>query len=248
MITGPVGNELFQQQQEMLRGNFRSVAISLSEFACAWTGNHDRMRRRMQLEGIEHLERVAASNHGVIMLTCHMSCMEMSGMLVGPYIDPKRLAGVYRPLRSPVIEWLQYRGRLRYSIGTFPKNDIRGAVRHLRGGGFLWYAPDQDFGADQSEFIPFLGIQTATLSATHKLAQMGRAEILPVFVRRDEENSCYVVQIGPPLADIPSDDIIADLSQCNQVTEAWIRTAPEQYWWLHRRFKTRPEGEPAFYK
>ncbi len=236
-----------QQRQELLRKNFRSIAVGIAEFAYAWTGNHKRMRRRARIEGLEHIQRINAGKQGVILLTCHMSCLEMSSMMMGAQIDTSRLAGVYRPLKNPVIEWLQNRGRLHYSIGTFAKSDIRSALRHLRRGGFLWYAPDQDFGPEQTEFIPFFGIQTATLTATHKLAQLGRAEVLPLFVRRDEDNSCYVIQVGPPLSGIPSDDIIADLALCNRVTEQWIRSAPEQYWWLHRRFKTRPEGDPPFY-
>ena len=86
------------------------------------------------------------------------------------------------------------------------------------------------------------------MTATLKLAQLGKAEVLPLFVRRDDERSNYVVKIGPPLSNIPSDDTIADLTLCNRTTEEWVRTAPEQYWWLHRRFKTRPEGEPPFYE
>ena len=236
-----------QQQQKLAQDNIRSVAIGLSEFGYAWTGNRDRMRRRVVMEGVEHLDRIAANKRGVILLLGHMTCMEMVGTLVGPHMDASRVAGVYRPLRNPVIEWLQNRGRMGYSIGSFSKHDIRGAVRHLRGGGFLWYAPDQDFGPDQTEFVPFFGIQTATLTATHKLAKLGRAEILPLFVRRNADDSGYIIQAGPALPDIPSDDVIADLTACNQATEAWIRKAPEQYWWLHRRFKTRPEGEAPFY-
>ena len=237
-----------RQQQKLLRSNFRSATISLAEFAYAWTGSQSRMWRRAQIEGSEHLARITTSKRGVILLTCHMSCLEMSGVLVAPHIDTKRLVAIYRPLRNPVIEWVQNRGRLQYSLGSFAKDDMRSAIRHLRGGGFLWYAPDQDFGPEQTEFVPFFGIRTATLLATRRLAQLGRAEVLPLFVRRDEENNSYRIKVGPPLENFPSTDIIADLQRCNQVTEDWIRTAPEQYWWLHRRFKTRPEGEPPFYK
>jgi KDO2-lipid IV(A) lauroyltransferase len=237
-----------QQQHKLVHKNIRSAAIGLAEFAYSWTGNRERMQKRVVIDGVEHLERIATEERGVILMVCHMTCMEMVGTFVGEHMDAARLAGMYRPLGNAVVEWLQNRGRMRYSIGTFPKSDIRGAIRHLRGGGFLWYAPDQDFGADQSEFIPFFGIQTATLTATHKLAQLGRAEVLPMFVRRNESDTGYIIQVGPALPDIPSDDLVADLTACNQATEAWIRKAPEQYWWLHRRFKTRPEGEEPFYE
>jgi KDO2-lipid IV(A) lauroyltransferase len=236
-----------QQQQQLLRRNFRSAAVSVAEFAYAWTGSKKMAASLVDIEGVEHLERAGANGRGVLLLTCHMSCLEMSGWLAEPYIDAKRLAAIYRPLGSEVIEWLQNRGRSRYAAGMYAKADIRGAIKHLRQGGFLWYAPDQDFGPRQTEFLPFFGIQTATLVATQKLARLGNAEVVPFLVRRDESRGKYIIRIGPTLKGIPSANVLADLREFNRVTEEWIRTAPEQYWWLHRRFKTRPEREAPFY-
>ena len=121
------------------------------------------------------------------------------------------------------------------------------ALRTLQNGGVIWYAPDQDFGAAQSEFAPFFGIPTATLLATHRFPKMTGCAVVPMFPHYDRKGKRYDVYISPALEDFPSDDPVADLTRVNRVMEEQARKAPDQYWWIHRRFKTRPEGEPDFY-
>jgi KDO2-lipid IV(A) lauroyltransferase len=111
----------------------------------------------------------------------------------------------------------------------------------------LWYAPDQDFGRRQSLFVPFFGIPAATLTATARLVELTGCRVVPMFPRYDEATGQYVVQFHPALENFPTGDIVADLTRVNAMLEEQVRKAPEQYWWIHRRFKTRPEGEPTFY-
>jgi len=129
----------------------------------------------------------------------------------------------------------------------FRKNDLRSAVRYLRSGGVLWYAPDQDFGPDQSVFVPFFGIQTATLRATERLVRLTGCAVIPMFPMYDAAERKYRVKIWPALKDFPSGNASQDLAAINALMEAQVRQVPEQYWWVHRRFKTRPPGEPPFY-
>jgi KDO2-lipid IV(A) lauroyltransferase len=129
----------------------------------------------------------------------------------------------------------------------FRKDDLRSALRYLRNGGVLWYAPDQDFGPTQSVFAPFFGIQTATLKATERLVTLARCAVVPMFPRYDRVQRKYVVSVGQALADFPGGDSQRDLERINALLESQVRQAPEQYWWIHRRFKTRPAGEPPFY-
>jgi len=157
------------------------------------------------------------------------------------------LAAIYRPLRNPVLEWYQNRSRLAYGEAVISKRDVRSAIRLLRHGGMIWYAPDQDFGPDQTVFAPFFGIQTATLLATHRLAQLTGCAVIPMFPVYDKYQRQYIVHIQPPLSAFPGKDAGDDLARVNALMEAHIRTAPEQYWWIHRRFKTRPPGEASFY-
>ncbi len=128
------------------------------------------------------------------------------------------------------------------------KRDARTAVRLLRRGGVLWYAPDQDFGPEQSLFAPFFGIQTATLLATHRLARLTGCAVVPMFPLYDPQQRRYRVTLLPALEHFPSDDPAADLARVNAIMEQQVRRAPEQYWWVHRRFKTRPPGDAPFYE
>jgi KDO2-lipid IV(A) lauroyltransferase len=195
-------------------------------------------------EGLENLQDAEELGLGVLVLTFHSTCMEMGGFM----LNSKTMAGaLYRPLKNPVMEWYQTRGRLRYSGELVNKNKPRKAIRLLKNGGVLWYAPDQDFGPDQSEFAPFFGIRTTTLLATHRLPSITGCAVLPMFPRFDEESGKYIMTLLPALRDFPSDDAIADLTRVNAIMEQQIRLVPDQYWWIRRRFKTRPPGEPPFY-
>jgi len=204
-----------------------------------------RFRRLARISGLGHAEEALAQGKGVLAITHHATCLEIGGRLIGSAFPRSR--GVYRPLRNPVIEWYQNRSRLRYSEGMISKRDMRAAIRFLRSGGILWYAPDQDFGAERSVFTPFFGIQTATLAATSRLVEMTGCRVVPMFPSFDEETRSYTMEVLPPMEGIPSGDMEKDLSRINALIEEQVRRAPAQYWWIHRRFKTRPDGEEPFY-
>jgi KDO2-lipid IV(A) lauroyltransferase len=155
---------------------------------------------------------------------------------------------MYRPLKNPVLEWYQTHARSRYSEGMISKRDMRSAIRYIRQGGVLWYAPDQDFGPGQSEFVPFFGIQAATLKATQRIPKMASCPVVPMFTSYDTKTRRYTVRILPAMTDFPSADPLRDLARVNAELEQHIRQYPGQYWWIHRRFKTRPPGEPPFYE
>lgn len=235
-------------QRELVKACFQSLALALLETCWCWTSAPSRILRMGHLEGFENLVEAHNKGRGVLVVTAHMTCLELGGFLLGYAMlnAGMNAAGIYRPLKTPVLEWFQNRSRLRYA-GLIRKRELRSAIRHLRGGGVIWYAPDQDFGPDQSEFAPFFGIETASLLATHKLARVSGCVVVPMFPAYDRENNRYVVRVMPALEDFPSDNEMADLERINQLTEAFIRTVPEQYWWIHRRFKTRPPGEKPFY-
>jgi KDO2-lipid IV(A) lauroyltransferase len=120
-------------------------------------------------------------------------------------------------------------------------------VEHLKQGGVLWYAPDQDFGPKRSVFAPFFGIQTATLVALIHLVEQSGCEVVPLLTAFDDSSRTYVGRFLPPLENFPSGDVVADLTRYNAMVEEHVRKWPHQYWWIHRRFKTRPDGEPPFY-
>lgn len=232
-------------RDRVLRQHFRSLARMVFESCWSWSASPRRLRRMCRIEGMENIER-AKEQGGVIFITAHVTCIEMGGRITA-FAAPN-CGLVYRPLKNPVIEWYQNRCRARYPSQRFSKRDLRGLVRFLRKGGNLWYAPDQDFGPERSQFAPFFGIETATLEATLKLVEMSRSSVVPMYPVYDQKTRRYTATFDAALENFPSGNLREDLARINGIFEEKIRKAPEQYWWIHRRFKTRPEGEPPFYE
>ena len=224
--------------------HFHNLAEAVGEIAYAWNRPGRLGPESGSVDGIENLETARCQGHGVIVLTGHVTCLELGARLFGEAAGGH---GLYRPLRNPVLEALQQRGRRRYADGMFARDDLRGIVRHLRAGGVLWYAPDQDLGPDRCEFAPFFGIETATARAIIDLARLGRARVVPMYPLKDPHSGRIRVCLEPAFDDFPSTDPIADLARYNAFLERRVRAHPAQYWWLHRRFKTRPEGQPDRY-
>jgi len=233
------------RQQQLLRDNFRSLARMVFETAWSWTAPDRRFQKMGRVEGIEHMRTARARGRGVLAITHHVTCLEIGGRLAS--LEVPDAGGVYRPLNNPVLEWYQNRCRARYSKEGISKRDMRSAIRFLRKGNVLWYAPDQDFGPKRSVFAPFFGIKTATLEATARLVELTGCAIVPMFPVYDAKTRQYTVRIYPAMEGFPSGDVLQDLTRLNAMMEEHVRMAPDQYWWIHRRFKTRPEGEPPFY-
>ncbi len=197
------------------------------------------------IEGLEHLRQAEADGQGVILMALHFTTLEMGGGLLGM---AQNMYGMYRPHKNPLFDYVQRRGREQRLLGVIGRDDVRGMLKLLRAGGVVWYAPDQDYGAQRSVFVPLFGVPAATVTATSKFARMGRAQVIPFTQQRLPDGQGYRLVIHPPLADFPTDSEEADCLRVNQWIEQAISACPEQYLWAHRRFKTRPEGEPKLYK
>lgn len=234
-----------EQRDEAVRGQFRSLARMLFEQAWSWSAPEKRVDSWGGAVDAEYANRLTREGRGVLLLTCHSTCIEIGGYYAGRATIRPWL--VYRPLNSPVIDWYSNRCRRRYSEGGISKRVFRSMIALLRAGGVLWYAPDQDFGPSRSEFAPFFGIQTATLAAVVHLVEKSGCAVVPMLPSFDEKTGRYESKFLPPLENFPSGDLVADLARINAIIEAHVRQYPTQYWWIHRRFKTRPEGEPPFY-
>lgn len=228
-------------RERLLRENFREVGIGLFEFARAWWGGISTQRETAHIEGLEILQRIKDEGRGVLLVSGHFMTLEMCGRLLCGHIE---LAGMYRKHRSPVMEWAVLRGRLRYACAMFSNSDTRGALKHLKRGGALWYAPDQDMRGKDTVFAPFFGIPAATITATHQFARLTGCAVVPFFHRR--EGGRYILRIGEPLSPFPTDDASADSANVNAAIEAMAREAPAQYLWLHRRFKRQPDGSSRY--
>ena len=232
-------------RERLLKAHFRALAESLAEIAVAWRRPGRLDETFGTVTGLEHLEAARREGQGVVLITGHTTCLELGARLFG-----ERLAasGIYRPLDNPVLEDFQNQGRAGYAQAMIPRDELRAMVRLLRSGGVLWYAPDQDFGASRSAFAPFFGVPTATATGILELTRLGRARLVPMYPHKDEASGRVHVELEPAFEDFPSDDAVADLARVNAFLERHIRRSPSQYWWLHRRFKTRPAGEANPYE
>ena len=233
------------ERQRLLRENFASTGMTFFEMAISWWWPVERLKRLGTVEGLEHLRQAEADGQGVILMALHFTTLEMGGALLCMQQD---MYGMYRAHKNPLFDFIQRHGREQRLLGAIERDDVRGMLKVLRAGGVVWYAPDQDYGAQRSLFVPLFGVQAATVTATSKFARLGRARVVPFTQTRLADGTGYKVTVHPALADFPGDSEEADCLRINQWIEQAIRQQPEQYLWAHRRFKTRPAGEAKLYR
>ena len=240
-----------EERTRVLRASFDSTMRMIVEMAWCWGGPKGRMPKLIKPQGVENLMAPLNKGQSVLVVTGHSTCLEVSGFALADtarkHAPDTFSAGIYRKLGNPVVEWYQTTRRTRYANGMIEKRNVREILRTLKRKSVIWYAPDQDFGPEQSDFVPFFGIPTATLLATHRLPKMSKCAVVPMFPRYRPETRTYDINFLPQLENFPSDDPLEDLARVNKIIEDQVRQAPEQYWWIHRRFKTRPEGDAPFY-
>jgi KDO2-lipid IV(A) lauroyltransferase len=228
------------QRAQLLRATLRDLGLLLVEFALAWFGSARAIARvPCAIDGLEHLERCRAEKRGVLLVGAHFSHLELCARLVSQRV---RIAGMYRVMDDPVFERAVLRARLRYAEAMFAKEDLRRIVKYMQRGGTVWYAPDQDMRGKDSVFVPFFGVPAATITATHHLARLSGAAVIPFFHRRNADGRGYTIRLEAPLDNFPTADIAADTARVNACVERMVREAPAQYLWIHKRFKTRPDG------
>lgn len=235
-----------QQQTRIVKRSFYSATIAIFESALAWWGSDRKLKSRYQIEGLEHLQAARQMGKGVLLLGGHYTTLEISGRLLA-YETPN-IYPTYKRAHNRLFEVVMTQQRRRMNAGLIKSSDMRAILRCLKDNNIVWYAPDQDFGIQNSVFAPFMGVPTATLTITARMAKRAGAPVLPFNSERLPNNQGYLLRVGPPLENFPSGDDVADATAINRAIEQQVRRTPEQYLWGHRRFKTRPHGESLFYK
>ncbi len=231
-------------REACLKENFANVGRAIFETGIAWFWPDWRVRKIMHVTGAEHVEQAVANKHGMLLLSAHFMTLELNARMFG-LLRPG--VGVYRPNTNPVLEYAQYHGRCKSNKYLVDRADVKGMIKALRQGEALWYAPDHDYGPHASVFVPFLGVNdAATITGTATLARVKNTVVLPCYNIRLPQGG-YQLIIEPPLQNYPVGDDVADATRSNQVLEQAVRKAPEQYMWLHRRFKSRPNAKKFRY-
>lgn len=225
--------------------HFRALGMSLVEIGLARWAKDERLARLTDLKGIDHLNSALDAGHGVILLSAHFTTLEVSGRVLAQNTAP--FDAVYRKNRSDFITEVLRTGRERAAEDTIEKRDIKTMVRRLRDGRAVWYAPDQSYNRKGSIVAEFFGVPCMHTTATSTLARLGKAVVMPYFPRR-LANGRYEQVILPPLEGFPSEDPAADTRRYIEVLEQQVRLCPEQYFWIHRKFKDLPEQYPDYYE
>ncbi len=229
-----------EEREKLLREHFRYAAQAMLDYGMLWFGSPRTHAARIRMVGEEHYQRLQARKVPVIVLAPHALALDHGGLRMSQAYDGVSFA---KPMRNPVVEWINHRSRTRYSGDIFTRDQgLRPAIRQIRRGRFFYYLPDEDLGAEGAVFVDFFGVPKATLTALGRLARMTGAAVLPSFAWYDATSDQYVLKLWPPMEEFPSGDDTADARAMNAAIEQAIRDTPAQYLWTMRLFRTRPDG------
>ena len=227
------------QKSALARRHFMAFGRSIVELGLWWWASPARIRRLVRLEGGERLAEYKGKP--VILLVPHFVGIDAGWIRMAL---EQGLVAIYTRQKNRVFEAAMNGGRLRFGNCELASRQegTRRALKAMKAGRFFHYSPDMDYGPGESVFVPFFGVQTATITGLSRLAKLTGATVIPVITRM--EANAYVARVGEPWTAYPGDDDVADARRLNAFIEAEVERSPEQYYWLHKRFKTRPPGEP----
>lgn len=234
------------ERQALEKRIFENAGMAVFETGIAWFWPDWRIKRLLIVDEqeLKLAQELAKQNTRTIAFTCHMVTLEIGARLYALAIKPG--IGVYRSSDHPVWEYIQVKGRLRSNLALIDRNDVRSMVKAVMKGYPIWYAPDQDYGLNSSVFVPFFGVDKAcTVTGLHDLARIKDVKVQPFWLVREDKG--YRLRVLPPLENFPTQDEVADTRLGNQYVEQMINSDRAQYLWMHRRFKTTPEGESSRY-
>ena len=231
-------------REQRVRQHFRVFGRSFLERGILWWSRPARIERLVRIEGGAHWQ--AVRGQPVILLAPHFVGLDMGGSRLSLEMQ---IASMYSKQKNPLADRLLLQGRRRFNAPRlFSRQDsVRSVVKAVRDGVPFYYLPDMDFGARDSIFVPFFNVPAATITGVARLARLAQARVVPAVTRQLPGGQGYVLRFYPAWENFPSDDIVADTRRVNAFIEARILEMPEQYYWLHKRFKTRPAGETKFY-
>ncbi len=232
-------------RQRWLRQTYQASVRAVLEHGVLWWSSEARQRRLIQIDNPE--AALGDGKRPVIWLAPHFVGLDMGGVLLAMNYQ---IATMYAPSKNPVSDKMMLHGRSRFASPVLisKSSGIKPILKALKNGQPLYYLPDQDHGRHNAVFVPFFGVPAATVSALPRLAKLTNAQVIPVTTTQLPGGRGYRVRFYPPWDNYPSGDLEADVTRMNSFIEERVRETPEQYLWLHRRFKTRPPGEASLYE
>jgi len=226
----------------LVKQHFEAIGISLFETANAYFASDKKIKKMLIIVNEQHFTEALKKEGGIILLCSHFMPLMLGSRAL---LIKHTIANIYRPQNNKLFDKVMVKGYLKNGAVMIKSTDTRSIIKAINNSLPIWYAPDQDLGRNNSVFAPLFGIQTATASATSRLAKNNNTRVIPYSFVRTKHG--YEMSFQKPLKNYPSGDAIKDASETNQILEKQILKNPEQYLWIHRRFKTRPEGEENFY-
>jgi len=233
-----------RQRNAIARRHFRMLGRNALELGIMVWGSERQLLELIRVEDIHYLHELLGQP--VIIFAPHFIGLNMGGIR-SAHATPGG-ASIYSRQKNPVLDRVFMKARLRFGSPTLVsrQDGLRNAIRIIRSGKAFYFLPDMDFGPRDAVFSPFFGVAAATITALPRLAKLTGAKVLPVVTR--QEGNGYVARFYPPWENYPTDDVEADVRRMNAFIEERVREMPEQYFWAHKRFKTRPPGEPSPYR
>lgn len=228
----------------LAKGHFRALGRSVLERGLLWWSSRERIARLVRVRGREHLERELG--RPLILLAPHFVALDAGWTRLSCELD---MASMYANQKSPAFNRRLFDGRTRFGRQRLfsRQQGVRPALAALKEGRPFYYLPDQDYGPRDAIFLPFFGVPAATVTGMARLARISGARIVPCVTRMLPGGAGYELTCHPAWDDYPTEDIEADTLRMNRFIEGCARDMPEQYFWTHKRFKTRPPGEAKWY-
>ena len=227
----------------LVKRHFEAIGVSFFETANAYYGSDKKIRKLLTITNENFFQDALKEEGGIILLCSHFMPLMLGSRAL---LINHTIANIYRPQNNKLFDRIMVRGYKKNGAVMIKSTDTRSIIKAINNSLPIWYAPDQDLGKNNSVFAPFFGIQTATASATARLAKNNNTRVIPYSFIRTKQG--YTMSFEKPIANYPSNDPIQDATIVNQILEKQIIKSPEQYLWIHRRFKTRPNDEKNFYK
>ena len=238
------------QRLQIAHQVFRYVIRSFAERSIFWFASVNRLRKWVKVDDQAHIVQLQKAPH--IILNMHMMGMEAGAMRLSDYLmDTLQTGGasLYTPMRNPYFDAFIKKARERFGARMLPRANQAHALRYLiRGGATLQLAPDMDFGLKNSAFVDFFGVSACTLTALSRLVRVTGAQVIPIVTELLPDYQGYKLRILPAWEDFPGENIESDTRRMNIFFESCIASNPAQYYWVHRRFKTRPPGQKPIYE